>query len=138
MRALLLLLLWTAAASGQWFGGGGSKTLRVTWVLCNEESCTSGQDKTNHVIVTDAAKVRRCYLEAKTAPTGAALKVQVNKNGASLHPGVEIKLDPGQHGPIRATFPAASLAENDLLTVDIVQVGSTIAGQDVTLVCRLE
>lgn len=71
-----------------------------------------------------------------TAPTGAAIIVDVNKNGSTIYttqanrPTIAAGANAG--GPGSAP-DVTSLAAGDYLTVDIDQVGSTIAGSDLTV-----
>lgn len=72
-----------------------------------------------------------------TAPTGTSLIVDVNKNGTTIYstqanrPTIAISANAGGPG----TAPdVTSLAAGDYLTVDIDQVGSTVAGSDLTVV----
>jgi hypothetical protein len=69
----------------------------------------------------------------RTAPTGADLQVDVNKNGTSIF---------NAHGDLKIVAGATTgnavpvttaLALDDKLTVDIVQIGSTIAGAGLTV-----
>jgi len=71
-----------------------------------------------------------------TAPTGANLIVDVNKNGTTIYttqgnrPTVTATQNAGGPG----TAPdITALAAGDYLTVDIDQVGSTVAGSDLTV-----
>ena len=75
-----------------------------------------------------------------TAPTGASLIVDVNKNGTTIY-GTQSN---------RPTIAASSTAANggtasvttvttgDYLTVDIDQIGSTVAGADLTVIILLK
>jgi hypothetical protein len=70
------------------------------------------------------------------APTGANLVVDVNKNGTTIYttqgnrPTVTAGSNAGGPG---ATPDITSLAAGDYLTVDIDQIGSTVAGSDLTV-----
>lgn len=76
-----------------------------------------------------------CWAAANTAPTGAALVVDVNKNGTTIfttqgnRPSVAIS----GNGGTMATPDITSVADGDYLTVDVDVIGSTIAGADVTV-----
>lgn len=71
-----------------------------------------------------------------TAPTGAALLIDVNKNGTTIYstqgnrPTIAIGANTGGPG---ATPDVTTLAAGDYLTVDIDQVGSSAAGSDLTV-----
>lgn len=72
-----------------------------------------------------------------TAPTGASIIIDVNKNGTTIYstqanrPTIAASANAG--GPGSAP-DVTSLAAGDYLTVDIDQVGSTVAGSDLTVV----
>ncbi|HUS26690.1 MAG TPA: hypothetical protein VMY99_05070 [Nevskiaceae bacterium] len=75
-------------------------------------------------------------LMANTAPTGASIIVDVNKNGTTIYttqgnrPTIAASANSGGPG---STPDVTSLAAGDYLTVDIDQIGSTIAGADLTV-----
>jgi hypothetical protein len=75
-----------------------------------------------------------------TAPTGASLIVDVNKNGTTIFTtqGNRPTITASSTSSAEATPAVTSLAEGDLLSVDIDQVGSTIAGADLTVVVLYE
>lgn len=72
-----------------------------------------------------------------TAPTGAAILVDVNKNGTTIfttqsaRPSIAI-------GATKVAAPATpavtTVAAGDLLSVDIDQVGSSVAGADLSVI----
>jgi hypothetical protein len=71
-----------------------------------------------------------------TAPTGADVMVDVNKNGTTIYstqanrPTITAGTNAGGPG---TTPDVTSLAAGDYLTVDIDQIGSTVAGSDLTV-----
>ena len=71
-----------------------------------------------------------------TAPTGSSLIIDVNKNGATIYttqgnrPTIAASANAGGPG---STPDVTSLAAGDYLTVDIDQIGSTVAGSDLTV-----
>lgn len=73
-----------------------------------------------------------------TAPTGAALIVDVNKNGTTIfgtqsnRPQIAVSTFTDLSGAPSVT----ALTTSDYVTVDIDQVGSTVAGSDLTVVVR--
>ena len=71
-----------------------------------------------------------------TAPTGASLIVDVNKNGTTIF-GTQSNRPTVAAGANAATVGANSVTtyvDGDLLSVDIDQIGSTIAGSDLVVV----
>ena len=75
-------------------------------------------------------------LTVGTAPTGASLIVDINKNGTTIYttqanrPTITAAANAGGPG---ATPDVTTLAAGDYLTVDIDQVGSSVAGADLTV-----
>lgn len=66
-----------------------------------------------------------------TAPTGAAITVDINEGGASIL-STPITIDAGEKTSTTAATPAvisdAALADDAEITIDIDSVGSTVAG----------
>jgi hypothetical protein len=77
---------------------------------------------------------REVRISAGTAPTGAAIIVDVNKNGTTIfttqsnRPQIAISGNTGT----TTTFNVTTIADGDYITIDIDQIGSTIAGSDLT------
>lgn len=74
-----------------------------------------------------------------TQPTGAAIRVDVNKNGTTIYttngnrPNIAVSTNTATaNSPDITTF-----ASGDYITVDVDIIGSTIAGSDLTVVVRL-
>lgn len=73
-----------------------------------------------------------------TAPTGASVIVDVNKNGTTMYttqanrPTIAVSTN-----SVNATLPAiTTFAAGDYITVDVDQIGSTVAGSDLVVVVR--
>ena len=75
-----------------------------------------------------------------TAPVGSAIVVDVNRNGTSLF-AVQAnrpQIAAGANATVGSAAPAVvSLATGDYLTVDVDQVGSGVAGADLTVLVRI-
>ncbi len=72
----------------------------------------------------------------KTAPVGAAIIVDVNAAGTSLwsgHAGSRPTIADGATIGEVTYMPTPTIAEDQLLTVDIDQVGSTTPGANLTV-----
>ncbi len=68
----------------------------------------------------------------KTAPTGARLKFDINEEGVSILDS-ELMIDEGEKTSVTAGIPVVAIGDNFLaddaeITVDIDQIGSTVAG----------
>lgn len=71
-----------------------------------------------------------------TAPTGATFIVDVNKNGTTIY-GTQANRPTWSVSANAATVGAHSVttyANNDVLSVDVDQIGSSIAGSDLVVV----
>lgn len=70
-------------------------------------------------------------LSVTTAPTGSALIVDVNEAGASVF-STNPRIDAGSTTSVGSATPAvigdAALADNAVITIDIDQIGATVAG----------
>jgi hypothetical protein len=73
-----------------------------------------------------------------TAPTGASIVVDVNKNGTSIFPSnpKPTILASAFKTAAEATPNTTAVASGDYLTCDVDQVGSSVAGADLTVVIR--
>jgi len=86
-----------------------------------------------------ALTISQVHLAVGTAPTGAAIIVDVHKNGTTIftnqahRPQVAAAATSGQ----TTTIDVPAWADGEYLTIDVDQVGSTVAGSDltVTVVC---
>ncbi len=80
----------------------------------------------------------KAYAVLKTGPTGANLIVDINKNGSTIMTGTKLVVAAGATTGSQTTFSTTDLADGDSLTIDIDQIGSTIAGADLSVYLRCE
>jgi hypothetical protein len=73
-----------------------------------------------------------------TAPTGANLIVDVNKNGTTIFTtqANRPEITAGSKTATSGAPDVTSLSKNDAITIDVDQVGSTIAGADLSVMVR--
>lgn len=99
-------------------------------------------DVANWIILPWAGKFSKAWTVAKTGPTGASLILDVQKssnNGSTFatlwgtNPGNKPTIAAGQVAGNTSSFDTATFAAGDILRIDIGQVGSSVAGSDVTL-----
>jgi hypothetical protein len=118
---------------------------KVTFVICSGSPCTVGNDLTNHYIAVSSLTFRTCVAEAKTAPTGANLVIDIK----NIDQGIASVFNAGNSNKLnivagsttvntQSSFALPGIRINDRLRVDILQIGSIVAGQDVTVVCTLD
>ncbi len=97
-----------------------------------------GEDQIEFM-VPRAMNVTNVFIKVDTAPTGADLQVDINKNGTTIF------TNQANRPIILSTFftrtsptpDITAFAQNDVLSISIDQVGSTIAGGD-NLYIRVE
>ncbi len=87
-------------------------------------------------MIVDADRcVRDIYAIVNTPPTGAAIVLQINRNGAS-YATVQIP-DGAAISNIQGGFGLPALRAGDVLSLNITGVGATVPGSDLTLIMRL-
>ncbi len=126
----------TITIGGSGGSGSTSQTISATFVLGAGTPITTGNNKTNILYVPKSGTITKVLAYAKTAPTGADAIFDINKNGTSIWNSTQanrIKITAGNNSGSQTSFDTTALAAEDILTVDIDQIGSTIAGQDITL-----
>src|SRR4029077_12289402 len=69
-----------------------------------------------------------------TAPTGSSIIVDINKNGTTLFSSGKPTIASGSTSSGSASVPSSpDLVDDDIITVDIDQIGSTTPGEDLTV-----
>jgi hypothetical protein len=98
-------------------------------------SVTTG---TGRLTFQTAVTILGVVAAVNTAPTGAAILVDVNKNGSTIFTTQANRPSIAAAGFASATATPAvtAFAAGDYMTVDIDQVGSTVAGADLTVTIR--
>lgn len=82
-----------------------------------------------------ALTISKVHIAVDTAPTGAAILVDVNENGTTIfttqgnRPTIAISAFSGE----TTTIDDASWADGNYLQADVDQIGSTIAGSNLTI-----
>ena len=93
---------------------------------------TTGTGKTEFQIVDGAFTLTAIYATLTTAPTGSIAIIDVNLNGTTLMTTNKISIDAGEKtSDTAATQPSlttTALTENGVITVDMDQIGSSVAG----------
>jgi len=125
-------------------GGGADKlkyTRQVLWFI-PDATLTTGTDKSATIVYRGPTlTLIRWDFRAKTAPTGAAMIADLNVGGTSLwasNQGNRPTIAAAANSGTGTSFDTASLADGDVLTLDVDQVGSTIAGGQITLILEGE
>lgn len=80
--------------------------------------------------------ITKAFAYINTAPTGANVIFDINKNGTSIWnstPANRLKVLAGAQTGSQTSFDTTTLSADDILTVDVDQVGSTVAGSDAVI-----
>jgi hypothetical protein len=119
--------------------GTTSKAIPKGYVGTITGTLTTGTSKTPVLVVVNSQTITKAYARVKTAPTGANLIIDINKNGTSIwntNQANRLTIDAGDSEGTQTSFDTTTLADEDYLTIDIDQVGSTVAGADLTVVLK--
>jgi len=109
--------------------GGGQYSFQITGYLAIQTNAAPG------VIVDSDRSVRDCYGVVGTPPAGAAIVLQINRNGA---PYVSVQIPAGATtSNVFGGFGLPALRAGDLLSLNVTGVGTTVPGSDLTIVMRL-
>ena len=68
-----------------------------------------------------------------TAPTGADIIVDINKEGSTIFDATKVVIAATENDGSSTDFLVATIADGETITADIDQVGSTVAGEDLTI-----
>lgn len=93
------------------------------------------------VIAPFAMTITEIRIAVDTAPTGANLIVDVNKNGTTLYTtqGNRPTITAGNTSATATDPDVTAIAVGDKISLDVDQIGSTVAGENlmVTLICEV-
>ncbi len=128
----------TAAAGTDYVIPGAAVAVGVivteTWAVAASDETTSLTTGTGKLTTRAPYAFTPVIVKASltTAPTGASVKVDIKKNGASIFTTI-LSIDVGQTTSVGSAAPYAlvngiTFAADDVITYDITQVGSTIPG----------
>lgn len=125
------VLQWSGSA---WAPGTVSVNRAFAWFVPG--TLITGTNNGPRYVAPQALTIVKVWLIVRTAPTGAAILIDINKNGSTIWS------TQGNRGTIAATatagntttFDTTALAAGDYLDLDIDQIGSSVAGVDLTVV----
>ena len=112
-----------------------TSTIKTTLSFAVVGTLTTGTDKAPTICAPCTLTIVKVKICVKTAPTGAALIVDVNKGGTTIFTTQENRpqIAAGATSGDSGTPDVTSLVEGDKLTVDIDAIGSSVAGADLTV-----
>ena len=110
---------------------------QFAWYLPGEQAV--GANLSAEWFATAVLTAVAVFLHVKTAPTDASLIVDINKNGTSIFSTQpEIAAGATTGGDSAAFDGTITFADNDSLRVDVDQIGSTLPGENLTIVLKCE
>lgn len=119
-------------------GGADGKLITVNRAFAWYVSGTlaTGTNQGPRYVVPQAMTIVKVWLIARTAPTSAAILIDINKNGSTIWStqGNRATIAASATTGNTTTFNTTALAAGDYLDFDIDQVGSSVAGVDLTVV----
>jgi hypothetical protein len=101
---------------------------------------TGGTKKSWSFPMPYAGSFYEALLKATTAPTGAAIIVDWHKNGTTIWAtqANRVQIAATATYGTQAAFDTTAFVEGDIMTVDVDQIGSTIAGSDMVVLLKLK
>jgi len=125
-------------STGHAHNGTDAKLIAVNrafaWYV--EGNLVTGTNFGPRYVAPQALTLVKCWLIVRTAPTGAAILIDLNKNGSTIWStqANRATIAAAATSGNTTTFNTTALAAGDYLDLDIDQVGSTVAGVDLTVV----
>lgn len=108
-----------------------TSTSTLVWYL--EGDLVTGANQGATVTMPFGMTVTGIDLHVKTAPTGAALIVDINENGSTMYSTRPQISDGATTEAGTEVLSDTDLAAGSVITLDIDQVGSTVAGSSITV-----
>lgn len=103
---------------------------------------TTGTNKSAEIPWTGpTGTIKSIDARVKTAPTDADLILDINIDGTSIWASTQanrVKIAAGATTGTQTSFDDTSIADGEVLTIDIDQVGSTIAGANLTVALEID
>lgn len=111
----------------------GSGTVTPTFTITG--NIATGTSLAPLLIAPFNLKILKAFARVKTAPSGADLIFDINKNGTTIWStqANRLKILDGITSGTQSTFNTVNVDEGDYLSLDVDQVGSSIAGANATV-----
>jgi len=111
-------------------------TRTYTLILGISSDVSVGTNITNQVTIENSGTIQKAWINAKTAPVGSDLIIDLKLNGTSIWATTttnRLKLVNGASTGSQTSFDTTAVVAGQLLSLDVIQVGSTTPGQYVTV-----
>lgn len=126
-------------SSGHDHDGVNSKAIPKGFVFTINGTLATGTSLAPLLVAVGSQTISKVYVNVKTAPTGANLIIDINKNGTSIWNTTQANrasITASSTSGTQTSFDTTALVEGDILTLDIDQIGSTVAGADLTVIVK--
>lgn len=132
-------------SAGHVHDGSDSRSIPKGFVFTVTGTLTTGTSVAPVLVAVGTQTISKCYVNVKTAPTGASLIIDIDKstdNGATwtsiwnTNQANRATVAASALAGTQTSFDTTALAEGNLLRVNIDQVGSTVAGADLTVTVK--
>lgn len=108
-------------------------TIYTVASLCIYDTLATGTNLTPPLTPPQTVTIDSIYAVVNTAPTGDTIKITVDKNGVSIHPGTVLMILATATTSNTVVPDTTTASWKDLFTIDINKVGSTLAGIDLSV-----
>lgn len=118
----------------------GENSGAYVWTITNVLTVTTNSSHQLRCTVGGGVTIQKVIADVKTAPTGADLIVDINIGGTSIWnvtPANRVKIVATNTTGSQTSFDTVAIVEDDLLDIDIDQIGSTVAGADLTVTLKV-
>lgn len=117
-----------------------TKMIKYIYFVVPEEALVVNTDKIGRIYVNFAGTIKEVHASVNTAPTGASIILDINKNGSTIWTtqANRVSIAATEYVGTKSTFDTTSLVDGDYLTIDIDAVGSTITGAKLTVRIKIE
>ena len=112
---------------------------RPTFLFTITGVLSTGTSLTPILPVHRALTIVKAFAKLKTGPTGADLIIDINKNGSSIWATTQanrLTVTAGDTSGSQTSFDTTTLTDENALTLDNDQVGSTVAGAGLSVYLR--
>jgi hypothetical protein len=129
-----------SAEDGLEFISGGGGSAYAVFVFTVPGDAAPGSNVAPSLVVPYSCTILKAYAYARTAPTGAALIFDVNKNATTIWTtqGNRLQIAAGSNSGTQTNFDVMGLVEGDRLDLDVDQIGSSTPGADITVELKVQ
>jgi hypothetical protein len=113
-----------------------ANVFRASFVFHKDGTLSVDTNISAQLRASAALTLEKVHADVKTAPTGADLILDINLNGTSIWNATQanrVTILATELTGSQTAFDTTAVIADDLLTLDVDQIGSSVAGADVTI-----